>query len=87
MTDGILATVEQWTGERPVSCPWRAFFDPFVRRVLSAYRFFESGQLGWAVPHPSARLVAGVDHYHGAITACQSRRIEQDAEERRRGHR
>lgn len=86
LTDGILNTVEQWTGVRPLACPWRAFFDPFVARVMHAYRFFESGQLSWAHPTPSSRLVAGVEHYHGAVTACHGHRAKLDAEARRRGH-
>lgn len=82
MTNGIMATVEHWTGDKPRSCPWRAFYQPFVRRVLSAYRFFESGQLDWAEPEPSARLVAGVTHYHMAVGRA---RTEQLASERARG--
>lgn len=85
MTDGILSTVEQWTGDRPASCPWAAFFDPFVHRVLTAHRAFESGNLAWAQPNPSHRLVQGVLHYDGVLSRCHALRMKQEAEERARG--
>ena len=83
MTDGIFSTIEDWTGTRPISCPWSAFFDPFVKRVLFAYRFFVEGQVAWASPDPSARLVAGVACYDAAAKACESKRAEQQREESR----
>ena len=85
MTNGVLSAIEDYTGHRPVSCPWRAFFDPFVQRVLKAYRFFESGQLAWSTPRASHRLVEGVGFYHGVDNAVWSKQLRQDDEQRKRG--
>ena len=84
MTDGILSTVEAWTGDRPLSCPWAAFFDPFVARVVNAHRMIE--QIEWLHPDPSHRLVEGVSHYAGALKRCEMTRMQKDAEDRKRGH-
>lgn len=81
MTDGIFSTLEDYTGYRPVSCPWRAFFDPFVQRVVRAYDFFESGQLSWAVSKPSHRLVDGVAFYHRVDNTVWSKQLRQEREE------
>jgi hypothetical protein len=78
-------TVAGWTGDRPLSCPWRAFFDPFVRRVQAAHRAFESGNLGALVPNMSHRLAEGVLHYDAALNRCHATRMRKEAEERRRG--
>ena len=83
MTDGIMDTVEGWTGTRAIECPWRAFFDPFVNRVRAAYEFFVEGQLEVAFPDPSARLVDGVMHYHRAVNGCERKRMEAEREEMR----
>ncbi len=83
MTDGILSTAEAWTGDRPLSCPWAAFFDPFVARVVKAHRMIE--QIAWLHPNPSHRFVEGVAHYDGALKRCESTRMQKEAEERRRG--
>ncbi len=82
MTDGILSTVKEWTGDMPAACPWRPFFDPFVTRVLTAHRAFESGNLAWTHPDPSHRLVEGVLHYDAVLNRCQSTRMTQEAKER-----
>lgn len=84
MTEGILSTVEDFTGYRPLACPWKAFFDPFVSRVLAAYRFFESGQLLWAEPRASHRLVEGVSFYHATDNGIFAKQMRMDREERRR---
>ncbi len=31
---GALGHIEEVTGRRPPTCPWRAFYDPLVRRVI-----------------------------------------------------
>ncbi len=84
MTDGILSVVEGWTGTRAIECPWRAFFDPFVNRVRAAYEFFVEGQMAIAVPGPSARLVAGVAHFHRAVNSCERTRMDEERDERKR---
>ena len=82
MTDGILSTVEGWTGTRAIECPWRAFFDLFVARVRAAYEFFVEGQMAVAFPDPSARLVAGVLHFHRAVNSCERTRMEEERTQR-----
>jgi hypothetical protein len=84
MTDGIMGAIEEWTGDRPMSCPWRAFFDPFVRRILALYGFFESGQLSWYLPEPSNREAAGIAHYHRVRSLVTSKGMAQEAEKRRK---
>lgn len=83
-TNGILKFAEQWTGDRPLSCPWDAFRDPFVARVTNAYRYFESGQLEFVEPHPSHRLVEGVSHYHYVNNRITHLKWERDKEARAR---
>lgn len=83
MTDGILSTAAEWTGLRPRTCPWRAFYKPFTQRVLHAYRFFESGQLAWVEPDPSYKLVTGVAHYHTAMGRARIAQMEVDRINRR----
>jgi hypothetical protein len=73
--------VFQWLGEAQQSCPWRAFRDPFVARVLDAYRWFESGQVAMHDPDPSNRLVEGIAFYHRALNICQSQLMELDREQ------
>ena len=85
MTIGIQNTVEAWTGARPLTCPWRVFFEPFVQRVIRAFRAFDKGQTSLAEPNPSARVAAGVLHYAAALESCEMKRMELDAEARKRG--
>jgi hypothetical protein len=84
MTDGILSTVKEWAGERPVSCPWRAFFDPFTARVVAAHRMID--QIAWTHPDPSRRFVEGVSYYDAALKRCEAMRMRKEREERERGH-
>jgi hypothetical protein len=84
MTDGILSAVESYTGHRPVSCPWRALFDPFVHAVIEAHAFFESGNLAVSLVAPSHRLVQGVGFYHRAVSSTHANQMTQDREQRER---
>lgn len=87
LTDGIRETVYNWTGSPQGGCPWRAFHDPFVSRVLKAYAWFESGQLDTREPNASHRLVEGVSHYHSTAAICRSKRMQLDAEKRKKAGR
>jgi hypothetical protein len=78
MTDGPLQAVEDWAGARPITCPWKAFFDPFVARALDAHWAFESGNLSVVMPAPSHRLVMGVLYLHKAMQRITSMQIAQD---------
>jgi len=85
MTDRIFASIQELTGTQFVSgCPWRALRDPFVQRVIYAMPFFESGQLAFALPQPSARLVAGIRHYHHVTNRVWSKQMELEKQERAR---
>jgi hypothetical protein len=82
MAGAVLNAVEAWTGDRPDTCPWRAFYDTFVKRVMWAYRFFETGQLAWALPRPSHRLVCGIAHFHQALRSVEHKQIEEERRNR-----
>lgn len=84
MTAGIRQTMQQMTGENVDTCPWRAFRDPFVGRVLAAMRFFESGQLAYHAPNPSHRLVEGIGWYHTVDNRVHGHVMDKDREERKR---
>lgn len=81
MTDGVLNVIEDFTGYKPTGCPWRAFFDPLVERVVRAYAFFESGQLAWSEPHPSHRLVDGMSFYHRIDGMIHGKQLRQEQEQ------
>lgn len=80
MTDGILSTVEEWTGSRPLTCPWRAFVDDLVREVLEAWTFFEKGALALFCPNPSHRLMMGLRCFAQAQNDIQSEQSRLDLE-------
>ena len=84
MTNGILSTVTDMSGNRPAMCPWRAFNEPLVGRVISAYAFREHGNLTWAHPNPSKRLVDGVEHYARALSRVQYELDELERKNRER---
>lgn len=77
----VLGAIEDWTGDRPPTCPWRAFWDPLVRQVLHAYPWFLKQQLAIVEPEPSNRLVEGIAHYHHALSAVEFKQIEQERKE------
>jgi hypothetical protein len=83
MTNAYLENIERWTGDRPETCPWRAFYDPFVGFILRAYQFFESGQLEqfWG-GDPPPQYTDGVVHYHRALKRVQGYQQEADRKKR-----
>jgi hypothetical protein len=84
MTAGIRNTIKTMTGTYVDTCPWRAFKEPFVSRVIDAMRFFESGQLAFKVPHPSHRLVEGIAYYHSVDNRVYGSILDRDRAERKR---
>lgn len=84
MTDGMLSVCESWTGDRPLTCPWRALYDAFVQRVLAAYEHAELGTIGLAYSHLSQRMAKGLSHYRHALNAAKAKRWEWEAEQRKR---
>lgn len=83
-TDGIIKVVRAWTGDEPVGCPWFAFRDPFVARVLRVYQDYEGGQLLAVEPEPSRRLIEGLQHYRYVSNRYTAMRFEADKNERER---
>ena len=88
MVKPILDVIESWTGVAVTGCPWRAFFDPFVSRVLALSGAYEHGHMAWAAPDPSHRLVMGVEYYQRQCASIQSEqhRLEDEARARARKH-
>lgn len=84
ITNNVLKVVKNWTGLYPAGCPWRAFYDPFVRRVLDGYEWFDKGQLSTFEASPSNRLLEGITHYHRVLGSCKMKRMEQEREKHRR---
>ncbi len=83
LTDAYLEAVEDYTGTRALTCPWRAFDEPFVKRVLDAYEFYREGQLLAAVPRPSHKLMRGIAIYHRRLQAALSRVSELERDKQR----
>jgi hypothetical protein len=79
-TRAIRGVVYEWTGEPQQSCPWRSLRDPFVRRVVDAYPWFESGQIGTAFPGASHRFIEGLGYYHARLGLCHSKHMELERE-------
>lgn len=84
MTNGVFDTVEQWTGHRPASCPWRAFSHPLVRQVIDAWPYFERNSLSIWAPEPSHRLVLGLRLFAAARDRIASEQHRLAAESRGR---
>lgn len=86
-TEGVMSTIGDWTGgERPVSCPWRAFRDPFVQRVMSVASL-QPGEVSWYAPNPSHRLVEGLAHYRRVGNLVESKVIAAEREQRKAAQR
>ena len=73
MTDGIRQVMQDWTGYPVDTCPWRAFHDPFVHRVIDAIGFNENGNMAFAIPDPTNRLVEGIRWYMTVDNRVQGR--------------
>jgi hypothetical protein len=65
-------------------CPWRSLSAPIVREVLHALRFFESGNLSLALPHPSHRLIEGIGWWKQIHNRVHSKQMENDRKQRER---
>lgn len=88
MTNGILETVQDWTGARPPTCPWRAFYDPRVARVVRAYDAWnEGGQADYGVPRPSHWFVEAYAYFNRCVRSIFSQQRKMDREEVERARR
>lgn len=73
--------IERITGHRPVSCPWRAYYDPLVREVMSVSWAAEAGNLAAALGEdPPAVLVDALGVYRSALAAtlAEDRRLAEE---------
>ena len=80
MTDGIRSAMLDMTGAYVPGCPWRAFRNPIVGEVMRAVQFYESGNLAFAIPDPSARLVEGIRVWNQAYNRMHARQLELERE-------
>lgn len=68
-----LEAVEVATGERPLTCPWRAFAEPDVAATLKAHDLWETGQCAeWWGSDPETWLVEAARFFHLQITAARA---------------
>lgn len=86
-SERILADAEQATGRRPSGCPWRAYEDPFVGHVLSAYRWFKAGALETRIPDPPEALLRGLEVYDAALNAVQGHDLREERKRREKERR
>ena len=85
ITEPYFRAVEGWTGERPITCPWRAFYDPLVKDVLRLYPFYTSGQLAIVLgPDPPLYIVEAVAYYHDKIERIRIKQMEEEIKKRKK---
>ncbi len=80
MVENVHSVIEQWTGHRPIGCPWAALRDPFT---VSVMRALGSDELAWSEPDPSNRMVEAVSFYKRVRSTVENKRREQDRERQR----
>lgn len=86
MTQGIRKTMEDMTGYNVATCPWAAFNDPFVQRVLSICRWTageDGGALSELHSDPSNKLVQGYALYRAVDARMRARQMEIDRQNNR----
>ena len=80
-----LRVVEQLTGHRPPTCPWRAMYEPIVRDVLAVSWASPNGNLAAAIGRdPYQKTVDALGVYLRALDATRGEDMRLDAEERDR---
>lgn len=70
--------IERVVGYRPPTCPWRAYYDPLVREVMSVSWAIENGNLPAIVTEDTpAVLVDAIGIYRMALlaTIAEDRRL------------
>lgn len=77
-----LASVEDATGTRPETCPWRTLSDPYAHAVMNAHRHWSKGALDVTrVPYALRR---GIEIYEDALNSVKCTDIRADHDERDR---
>lgn len=68
-----LDAIENVTGSRPATCPWRAFNHPLVREVIALAPAFDPPNLAAVMePDPPAILVDAILWYRSALASTLS---------------
>lgn len=80
MVENVHGVIEQWTGTAPQGCPWAAFLDPFVVRVVRSSAVADDGYLELYEPDPSNRLIEGLAFYKRCRASVESKRMQQERE-------
>jgi hypothetical protein len=73
-------------GHRPPTCPWRAYYDPLVREVMSLAWAIEGGNLPAVIGDDTpAILVEAIGVYRMAVmsTSAEERRLREEARPKR----
>lgn len=75
--------IEDVTGHRPATCPWRVFYDPFVREILKGADYAADGNLvvAWG-DDPPAEWVDALHVYRTAKNATKAHFMEKDRKAR-----
>lgn len=85
-----LTVIKRVTGHQPSTCPWRAWYHPLVREVMSIAPLVESGNLAAGLgDDPPHLLYEAVMRFEGAVAATRAddralERQEREAERARR---
>lgn len=76
---GALSVVRTVCGEEPPECPWHAWSDPEVAAVVSAWHWYDKGQLSTLLgDDPPHWLVEGVRVFGSALEAARADVQEQE---------
>lgn len=80
--------MEEMTGYNVGTCPWRAFQDPFVQRVISVVKWTageDGGALKDLYSDPSSKLIHGYALYRSIEARMRGKQMELEREKSRRG--
>lgn len=80
---GALSVVRDVCGAEPPECPWHAWSDPEVAAVVSAWHWYEKGQLSTLLgDDPPAWIVDGVRVFASALDASRADVLDQERKAR-----
>lgn len=76
---------EQSVGRRLGMCPWAAMRDPFVGHVMSAWSWWQKGQLEARYRgDPPEAIVRGVSIFDAALNRVKAFDLREDSDRRKR---
>lgn len=82
-TSRALDAIEMITAHRPHTCPWRSYYDPLVREVMSISWAIENGNLPALLSDDSPHILfeaVGVYRMSLLATLAEDRRLRQQRE-------